>query len=178
MKEFVCALVLLCSLPVFGQDKNPVSDAIRSIAQRSGKNITAAAEEMPADKYSFKPTADQMTFGHLTTHIIEANDFLCSKIGDVAAPKGAEAKDSDAKDKLVAALKDSFEFCGSALGKLDDSKLGEMLALFGGQKQSRAAALFILSNSWADHYGMQAMYLRANNLLPPTAKGKAKAKED
>ncbi len=174
MKEFVCTLVLLVSLPLFAQDKNPVSDAIRALAQRNGKNITAAAEEMPADKYSFKPTADQMTFAHLTLHIVEANDFLCSKIGDTAAPKRAEAKETESKDKLVATLKDSFEFCGTALGKLDDSKLGEMLTLFGGQKYSRATAMFILSNSWADHYGMEAMYLRLNHLLPPTAKGKAK----
>ncbi len=173
MKEFVCTVVLLCSLPVFAQDKDPVANAIRTLAQRYGHNITAAAEEMPADKYSFKPTAEQMTFGHLAVHIAEGNNFLCSKIGDASPPR-AEAKETDPKDKLVKAVKDSFEFCGSVLGKLDDSKLGDMLTVFGGQKQSRAATLFMLSNSWADHYGMAAIYLRLNHLTPPTAKGKTK----
>jgi len=27
-----------------------------------------------------------------------------------------------------------------------------------------------LGASWADHYGMAAMYLRLNGLVPPTAK--------
>jgi hypothetical protein len=35
-----------------------------------------------------------------------------------------------------------------------------------------AWAMIALTNSWADHYGMEAMYLRLNHLLPPTAKKK------
>jgi hypothetical protein len=174
MKGLICSLVVLCSLPLFAQGKDPVANAIRTVGQRFSKNITAAMEEMPADKYGFKATPEQMSFGHLAVHITEGNNFMCSKIGGAAAPKTAEIKETDPKDKLVSALKDSFEFCGTVLGKLNDSNLGEMLALWGGQQQSRAATLFILSNSWADHYSLAATYLRLNHLLPPTAKGKAK----
>jgi len=31
--------------------------------------MIAAAEAMPTDKFSFKPTPDQITFAHLTLHI-------------------------------------------------------------------------------------------------------------
>jgi hypothetical protein len=31
-----------------------------------------------------------------------------------------------------------------------------------------------LAASWSDHYGMAAMYLRQNGLLPPTAKPEEK----
>jgi uncharacterized damage-inducible protein DinB len=132
--------------------------------------MVAAAEAMPADKYNFKATPDQMTFGHLTLHITEANYVFCSKIGGVPAPQAAKLSDTDPKDKLVAAMKSSFDFCGTALAKLDDSNLGEVLTLFGERKASRAAAILLLATSWGDHYSLEATYLRLNGLLPPTAK--------
>ncbi len=104
------------------QAKNPVSSALRDILPGRQKNTIAAVEAMPADKFSYKPTADQMTFGHLVAHMVEANNLLCSKAAAVPAPKVEEVKDADAKDKLVSALKTSFDFCADALSKMDDSK--------------------------------------------------------
>ena len=125
---------------------------------------------MPADKFSYKPSADQITFGHLVAHMIEANYGLCSNAASVPAPKVDEAKDTDSKDKLVSALKVSFDFCSEALSKMDDSKLGEMTAGPGGQQISRARFALGIASNWADHYAEAAMYLRLNGLLPPTAK--------
>lgn len=164
------ALLLVVVATGYAQTKNPVSSALREILPGRQKNIVAAAEAMPADKFGYKPTADQMTFGHLLTHIIESNNLFCSKVAAVPAPKVEEAKDSDGKDKLLAALKASFDFCSDALSKMDDSKLGEMTEGFGGQQVSRARMALGLTGSWADHYGMQAMYLRLNGLTPPSAK--------
>ncbi len=151
--------------------KDPVSSALREILQGRQKNIIAAAEEMPADKFGYKPTADQMTFGHLMTHIVEANNTLCGKASGASAPKVEEVKDTESKDKLVSALKASFDFCSEALSKMDDSKLGESSEIFGSQ-HTRAWAALVLSSSWSDHYGTEAMYLRLNGLIPPTAKKK------
>src|ERR1700733_7777068 len=105
--------------------KNPVSTALRDILPGRKKNPTAAGEAMPADKFNYKPTADQMTFGHLVVHMAETNHLLCSKAAAVPAPKDEEVKDTDSKDKLVAALRASFDFCSDALTKMDDSKLAE-----------------------------------------------------
>jgi len=150
--------------------KNPVSSALRDILPGRQKNTIAAVEAMPADKFNYKPTPDQMAFGHLVAHMIEANNALCSKAAAVPAPKVEEAKESDAKEKLVAALKASFDFCSDALGKMDDSKLAETTEGFGGKQVSRAWAGIVLASSWADHYAEAAMYLRLNGILPPTAK--------
>jgi uncharacterized damage-inducible protein DinB len=139
---------------------------------RQQKNLVAAAEEMPANKFDYKPTEQQMPFGHLILHIVESNNHLCSKIGDVPEIKAAPLKESDGKEKLVAALKASFEFCATALAKVDDSKLGDEVELFGGRKGPRAFALIALTNDWADHYSSAAIYLRLNGLLPPTAQPK------
>ena len=150
--------------------KSPVSSALRDILPGRQKNTIAAIEAMPADKFNYKPTPDQMTFGHLVAHMIEANNILCSKAASVAAPKVEEAKESDSKDKLVSALKASFDFCADTLAKMDDSKLGETTEVFHGHEASRAWASMVLASSWADHYAEAAMYLRLNGVLPPTAK--------
>ncbi len=150
--------------------KNPVSTALRDILPGRQKNTIAAVEAMPADKFSYKPSAEQMTFGHLVAHMIEANYGLCSNAASVPAPKAEEVKDTDTKDKLVAVLKASFDFCADALSKMDDSKLGEMTPGFGGHPLSRARFALGIASNWADHYAEAAMYLRQNGILPPTAK--------
>jgi uncharacterized damage-inducible protein DinB len=150
--------------------KNPVSSALREILPGRQKNTIAAVEAMPADKFNYKPTPDQMTFGHLVAHMVEANNLLCTKAAAVPAPKVEEAKDTDAKDKLVAALKASFDFCSDTLAKMDDSKLAETTEVFPGRQGSRAWASMVLASSWADHYAEAAMYLRLNGVLPPTAR--------
>lgn len=172
MKKLPCTAVFLCvaATIAFAQTKNPVSTALKEILPGRQKNIIAAAEAMPADKYNYKPTPDQMTFGHLIEHIVEANNVFCSKVAAVPEPKAEAAKESDGKDKLVAALKASFDFCTESLGKADDAKLGETTEAMGGQQVTRARLALGLSGSWADHYGMQAMYLRLNGITPPSAK--------
>ena len=163
----------LFALPGFSQqNSNPVTTVMKTLLARQHKNLVAAVEEMPADKFSFKPTPLQETFGHLAMHITEANYFLCARAGDVAAPKVEEVKDTDSKDKLVGALKASFDFCESAVSKADDSKLGDTVEAFGGGKQPRAWAWIGMASNWADHYAAAAMYLRLNGLLPPTAQPK------
>jgi hypothetical protein len=150
--------------------KNPVSSGLRDILPNRQKNTIAAIESMPADKFGYKPTPEQNSFGHLVAHMIETNNLLCSKAGSVPAPKVEEAKESDSKDKLVSALKASFDFCSDTLAKMDDSKLGETTEVFPGRQSSRAWASLVLASSWADHYAEASMYLRQSGILPPTAK--------
>jgi len=66
--------------------------------------------------------------------------------------------ETDPKDKLVAAVKDSFAFCTAALAKVDDSKLGEQFVLFGNRPISRGGALVALGGSWTDHYATQRLF--------------------
>jgi hypothetical protein len=59
---------------------NPVSSNIKQQLARYSKIMVAAADSMPADKFNYSPTPQQMTFAHLTAHIATSNTFLCSKI--------------------------------------------------------------------------------------------------
>ena len=147
---------------------NPVSGFVKAGVARYQKNMVAAAEAMPAEKYSFKPSPEMNSFGHLVMHIAQSNNTFCAKISGQAAPE-AKIAESDPKDKLVAMMKDSFAFCSTALANVDDSKLGEQLMLFGNRPISRGGALVALGGSWTDHYATEAIYLRLNGILPPTA---------
>jgi len=167
--RFTAVVLILAGTASAQQSKSPAADVLREMLTGREKNTVAAFEEMPADKFDYKPTADQMTFGHLAAHIVDGNNYFCANVGDVAQPK-VELKGTEGKEKLVAAMKASFEFCHTALAKADDAKMTENITWFDGKPRARSWAFLGLASSWADHYGMAAMYLRLNGLLPPTAK--------
>ena len=176
-KVLIAVLVLASSSFVLAQaggtkaSTNPVADATRSWVAREAKNLIASAEEMPADKYGYHPTEPQMTFGKLMEHIAGSNRSICSGIAGEPEPKESGVTEKDGKDKLLADVKASFDYCTTALAKVDDSKLGEEVPFFG-RKVTRAWAMVALSADLTDHYAMAAMYLRMNGMLPPTAQPK------
>jgi uncharacterized damage-inducible protein DinB len=177
VKYAAAAILLLSIAPALSAQEraippvtaNPITTTVRQMEGRFAKNLIGAADEMPADKYSYKPTPEQMTFAHLIIHTTEANNVFCAGVAGETAPS-VKLSESDSKDVLTKALKDSFAYCEQALAKVDDSNLSETVKLFEGQTATRGAALIRMAAAWSDHYGTAAMYLRLNNLVPPSAK--------
>jgi hypothetical protein len=173
----IAALIFVLGAAATAQSKpapaqatsNPVVSTVRGMEERQSKNLIGAAEEMPADKYSYRPTPPQMTFAHLVMHTAESNNYLCAGVAG-EQPREVKMSESDSKEMLTKALKDSFAYCEQVLSKADDSNLGQEVVLNHGRTRSRAAALIYLAADWADHYSAAAIYLRLNNLLPPSAK--------
>src|SRR5205823_14300403 len=82
----VCTLLL--TVVAGAQAQNPVTNGLRALQQRYGKFIMDAAEEMPADKYGYKPTPAQMSLAEVVAALVrEGNDYLCG------APSGQKAPD-------------------------------------------------------------------------------------
>lgn len=150
---------------------NPVVSSAREIFADKSKNIVAAVEEMPADKYSFHPTADQWTFGKIASHVAQGSNAVCAMLSDTPAPQ-AKISETDSKDALVAAVQASFDFCDKALANLQDSKLGDTVTFFRGRQTPRARALLELTIDLSDHYSQMASYLRLSGLTPPSVKPK------
>src|SRR5208282_3608108 len=72
----IATLVLVIAPAVLAQTKapaqtanNPVVSTVRQLEERQSKNLIGAADEMPADKYSYHPTPEQMSFAHLVMHV-------------------------------------------------------------------------------------------------------------
>ena len=141
MKNFgwaaVCLGLALCTgsaqaqqaaAPASGPVANPVTTMIKSQLPRFQKNMVGAAELMPPDKYSFKATPESTSFAHMVRTQPRRPTTICARAFPARRLPTSKLTDSDAKDKLVAALKESFEFCTTALANADDSKLSDPMS--------------------------------------------------
>jgi hypothetical protein len=176
MKRMMRSALLLClAAPVAAsaQTPGPLATALQGVLTRYTKNMPGAADLMPAEKFAFKPTPEQLSFGEIIAHEAQSNESLCSAIGgNPATPSESAAGATSPKDQLVARLRKSFEYCGTIIGQMNEGTLGDSVSFFGGRKATKARAVIALAQDWADHYAQAAMYLRANGILPPSAQPK------
>ncbi len=179
----VCLAILVLALAPFAAmaqgavgsatpETNPVANGLRTLLASEANDTIAAVEEMPADKFSYKPTPAQITFGHLVVHMIRANYGLCALVSGAKRQAPPDLKDDDPKDTLVPALKASFDYCTQALAPMDDSRYSEQVPFIGGKMVSRGFMAITMAEDYGDHYSMAAMYLRLNGLIPPSAQPK------
>jgi hypothetical protein len=148
---------------------NPITSLIKQQVVRYGQWQVAGAEAMPAEKYTYRSTPETRTFAQLILHVAQFNNNMCARISGMTAPDIKDLKETDSKEKLVAAVKGSFDFCTTAINGVDDSTLGASAGKMGPNTLSRGGALVILAEDWFDHYGTMAIYLRVNGILPPSA---------
>ena len=176
MKRLIWLSLICLAAPMAaraqGATANPVAASVREMFNARSKLIIAAADAMPAEKYGFRPTPEQWTFGKIVSHIVGANFYVCSMISDKPAPTDVKVSETDPKEKLAPALQASFDFCSQAVSTLQDSKLGDTITFFGGRKTVRARAVLEEVADLYDHYSQMAGYLRLNGLLPPSAQPK------
>jgi len=194
MKRMLATAVLFtcCSAGAYAQMAPPaaaggVTEPSKSfqgaLVQFEGQ-FMALAKAMPADKYSFAPSAaifatSQKTdylspnnqgvrsFGQMVAHVAQANYFYGGRIGggmkpDVDVKAIGELKD---KDQIVAALEKSFEFVNQAMGTLTVQNAFETLR---GTDTRASTAGGVIAHGF-DHYGQLAEYLRMNGVIPPAS---------
>ena len=158
---------------------NPITAVFKRNTLNFQRNLAQAFDSIPESKFGYKPTPAQLSIGYIAQHLAEDNYFFCNEFGAMKAT--VPAKDTSTpdsvkatwpKDTLVAKLKESFAFCESAIGQVDDAKLGEDITMtFGGNSRKAPRASMVLGHviDMADHYSQIANYMRLNNMLPPTA---------
>jgi len=165
-----CLVLAAASVCAFAQDANPVVTSAKEIFQRQSGFMVAAAEQMPAEKYGYRPTPEQWTFGKIVAHVIQGNFGVCGMLSGDGPGQGPAVTETTPKDQLIPVLKQSFDTCQKALEGLQDSSLGATITYFRGAKKPRARALLELTDDLEDHYSQMASYLRLNGMLPPSAK--------
>lgn len=159
------------SMGMAAKPAGPFAAAMLQLWRRTDRNMPAAAEAMPADKYGYQPTKQQRTFGALMAHESQSNETLCAALaGSKATPSEAAVGATAPKAELVARIKHSFATCRDVVSKLTASELADSVPFFGGRKATKAAVAAYLLTDWADHYAQAAMYLRLNGILPPSAR--------
>lgn len=148
--------------------ENCMSKEVQASYARVKAWVVKAANEMPAENYSFKPTPDIRTFARVVNHVTEAQAHICGAINQSKPDAITVPPETADKATIVAALNASFAECDKAYGGLTDANMTEMFAL-GPVKRSR------LGLSWGnfahddEQYATLALYMRLKGLVPPSS---------
>ena len=161
----VLALSISGSCALLAQT-NPVVAEQKAVYTANKNNLIKAAEKMPEDAYSFKPTPEMQTFGERMLHI--ANQIgTCSGMTGERKPNAAAGK--TAKADIVAGLKASFDACDVAWDSMNDKTAMEMVAGRGGQQRSKLSGLIGNTTHNTEMYGYISVYMRLKGVVPPTS---------
>jgi uncharacterized damage-inducible protein DinB len=151
---------------------NPISASQSKMYTMLSGIVVAAAEKMPEENYSFKPTPDVRSFGQLVGHLADAQYFFCSSVAGEAKAGGEVEKTKTSKADLVAALKDAVAYCTKTYASMTDAKGSEMMKFM----NFDFAKLTTLSANTAhdyEHYGNMVTYMRLKGIVPPTSEKKS-----
>ena len=66
---------------------NPISVSQNKMFTMLSGVVIAAAEKMPEESYSFKPTPDVRSFGQLVGHLADSQYFFCSSAAGEAGSR-------------------------------------------------------------------------------------------
>jgi hypothetical protein len=156
---------------IYGQE-NPLSTEAQQSWTRTKNNILAAAEKMPEENYSFKPTPESQSFRDLVAHTADSATGTCSAYSGERKPGGAASLMT--KAELVAALKAGLAECDKAYNSLTDAKATEMIAGRGGNR-SRLGTLYGNTIHLEHEYAQMAVHLRLKSVVPPSSERRAPA---
>ena len=146
---------------------NPISDSEKRVYAMLSSVVVAAAEKMPEESYSFKPTPEVRSFGQLVGHLADSNYFFCSAAAGETKTSDAE-KSKTKKADLVAALKEAVAYCNETYAGMTDAKGSQMMKMM----NFDMAKLTVLAGNFAhnyEHYGNMVTYMRIRGIVPPTS---------
>src|SRR5580693_9647764 len=106
---------------------NPITASERGFYSFVSTAVVGAAQKMPEENYSFKPTPDVRSFGQLVGHVADASYMFCAQAGGEANPSKNIEKTKTSKADLVAALKDAVAYCNNAFDGMTDAKGSQMV---------------------------------------------------
>lgn len=166
MKLTLCSAALALAASLSAQ--NPLTTETKALHDGVKNNIIRAAEKMPEEDYSFKPTPDVRSFGQLIGHLADAQHLFCAPVKDEKkGPPGIE-KTKTSKADLVAALKEAFDYCDATYAAMDDSKATATVKFFGRERPKIVVLGFNTSHN-NEHYGNIVTYMRLKGLVPPSS---------
>ncbi|MEA2544485.1 MAG: hypothetical protein QOH35_5851 [Acidobacteriaceae bacterium] len=181
MNKRLCSiLIVLAAAPVAlrsqeppAASSNPISASEKGFYTVVSGEVIAAAEKMPEQNYSFKPTPEVRSFGQLVGHVADAQYFFCSTATGETNPMKDIEKTKTSKADLVAALKDAAAFCNKAYAGMTDAQ-GSQIVKFMNYDMARLTVLSVNTAHTDEHYGNMVTYLRIKGIIPPSSEKRAK----
>src|SRR5215472_8757134 len=160
----ILASCLLAQSPVFDKD-------FRKDWETAREFTLAVADAMPAEKYGFKASDEEMPFATLMIHIATSNAFRFAQLAGKPNPikvSGTIPKDQ-AKEIAKKLLADSFDFCIAQLDQFTPAQMDKLYKVDWYQRPEVTGRQLVLAMfvHTAHHRGQAEVYLRANGIKPP-----------
>jgi len=141
-----------------------------------GKKLIAIAEDLPEDKYDYKPNPDSRTFRAVLIHVSASMYFFTDpaqkqKPRYTDDPKPADLKINNKAD-LVAYVKKCVQDGADVIKAKGDKGMSESVNA-GGPTLIRISDLaYALNEHSGEHYGNLVVYYRNNGIVPPESRPK------
>ena len=164
MKRYFALLLVLACAPVFAADSGETAlrDKLAGHWKTSKEYTLAIAGQMPDESYSFKPNADQMTFGEQMAHIAGANKYFMSIITGEKPP--ADPKDFG-KAAVIQMLNESFDAFAKGMRSLTADQLKKTYKTPDGEMSGLEVLQFCMDHT-THHRGQCIVYLRVKGIKP------------
>jgi uncharacterized damage-inducible protein DinB len=156
----------------------PCSDLVCEIEKDWSRNnvmLYGLANAMPEDKFGFKPTPAQQSFGERVMHVAQINLMILQALG-AKAPAPAIDVNATSKATSMAALQRVGDYGDAVIKEFGEKGLQARIdspgpmAFFMGPQLSRQRALYFLMTHSQDTYGQLVVYVRMNGITPPASR--------
>jgi len=128
------------------------------------------AEQMPAEKYTWRPAEGVRSVSEVFLHLATANFGLSRRIG-TPPPAGVQLqgleKSTTEKAKVVELLKQSFAHMRGAAIKASDADADKTMPWFGGRTITQRGFFLFVTRHAGEHLGQSIAYARMNGIVPP-----------
>jgi uncharacterized damage-inducible protein DinB len=170
-------VMLAVSLRAQQQDiPKTTAASIGGILSYTQDQFFSVAEAMPAEKYSYIPSAPGgkfngvRSFAEQVKHVACANFAFFNEIEGKTPPdsceKGGPAP-ATTKAELLKYLHDSFDYANRVLATINEKNaMDRVEGRYGGPNTKLGMAVIAVWHV-ADHYGQIVYYLRLNGIVPP-----------
>lgn len=175
MNRMAAVLVIagLAGVPAaFAQD-NPFSADARLTYAVIKSMMLKAADEMPAESYSFRSVPQVRSFAEMIAHVADAQLRMCGVVkGEPVTARAASLTASpDAKAALMGALKASFDYCDPVYAAMTDAA-GAAKVKWAVWDLSKLGLLNWNITHDNEMYGIIGAFLRLKGLVPPEFVGR------
>ena len=177
MRLFAGSLLIVLAVDASAQTPRPPQTMTMFLQAQYAtlkRNLSGAAEKIPAEHFGFRPTPEVRTVAQLFAHTIETQFFFCHAVKGGVDPIAGKALEKTVTDKagVVQMVKDGFGYCDDVFAALTDESLTAMISL-GAAPNTRQAArgnqLAMVVVHGNEHYGNLVTYMRIKGIVPPSS---------
>ena len=133
------------------------------------KKFVALADALPADKFTWRPSADSRSFAELFLHVAGERYGILGLMG-AAKPEGFDGKTFEKsttdKARIIAELNKSWAFSEKTIHGISNADFAKLLPKLGPQA-NEGDVVYILVADAHEHLGQAIAYARANGITPP-----------